>query len=146
MSSTNMNIDYETDRNLSIRAVKCTNFRWIPGMQTRDGDRILMVSGAEDLPKIARWRMAGEEPPFMKSVIWKFDAIGEEALPDLSDAGTLGCLLSLVRELTSDKDAYIERRAEGNYSGWMLWAKGKGFHADSEAEALVLALEITSKH
>ena len=146
MSATTMNTDYEADRNLAIRAIKCSNFRWLPGMQTRDGDRVLMISGSEDTPKIARWRMGGNEAPYMKSVIWKFDAIGEEALPDLADAGTLGCLLSLVRELTSDSNAYIERRAEGKYTGWMLWAHGRGFHADSEAEALVLALEVTSKH
>jgi hypothetical protein len=145
MLAVDVNTSYAIDRNLAIRAVRCANFRWIPGMQTRDGDRVLMVGSEDHSPKIARWRMGGADAPYSSSVIWKFDSIDMEALPDLSDPGTVGCLLSLVRELLDDPDAYMEKKTDGIDPGWMLWVRGRGYYAESEAEVLVMALEISAK-
>jgi hypothetical protein len=62
--------------------------------------------------------------------------------PDLSDPATLGCLLALVREVWNDSSVGIFRSALGQE--WcVLIQKGglQGFHAPTEAAALVAALE-----
>jgi hypothetical protein len=62
-------------------------------------------------------------------------------LPDLDDPATLGCLLALVREARGDQT--LASRFDDEYGWWVVdgnrWADcGRG---DSEAEALVAALE-----
>lgn len=135
--------EYELDRSLAIRVAKSPNFRWSPGMQTRDGDRVLMISGNADFPKIARWRMSESKPPFMGAILWKFDDIGQEALPDLSDAATIGCLVSLVRETAEDPAAYIERRNKEGDAYCALWVNGREIEGNSEAEVIAKALELS---
>jgi hypothetical protein len=75
-----------------------------------------------------------------------------DALPDLTDAATVGCLLALVRAawgcavVTSPEYDYDDEEARqgANVIGWRTietagwWMVGEGA---SEAEALVAALE-----
>jgi hypothetical protein len=64
------------------------------------------------------------------------------SLPDLTDPATLGCLLALVREAWGDQSIGIFRSALGQE--WcVLIQKGglQGFHAPTDAGALVAALE-----
>jgi len=58
-----------------------------------------------------------------------------DALPDLTDPATLGCLLALVREAWGDRYlcASLSPRKLWMVDGWSLH--------DTEAEALVAALE-----
>jgi hypothetical protein len=76
--------------------------------------------------------MIGDDPSgLLLSVGW----------PDLSDPATLGCLLALVREARGDQT--LAARFDDEYGWWVVdgnrWAEcGRG---DSEAEALVVALE-----
>jgi hypothetical protein len=60
-------------------------------------------------------------------------------LPDLSDPATLGALLGLVREAWQDPATGIYRHARR----WCVIMGGRceEFFADTEAEALVCALE-----
>lgn len=60
-----------------------------------------------------------------------------DPLPDLADAATLGCLLSLVREARSSLQS-TEHVGDGDPVNPWRWGSLKG---RSEAEALVNALE-----
>jgi hypothetical protein len=58
---------------LARRAVACRGFRWLPGMLTTEGMRVVVRCFGDD-----------NEP--------------DDDIPDLTDPATLGCLLALVRE------------------------------------------------
>jgi hypothetical protein len=66
------------------------------------------------------------------------------ALPDLTDPATLGCLLALVREASGEPHAYVWPSKNGL---WTVYAnsghhpRSLGLECDTEAEALVVALE-----
>ena len=123
---------------LSKRAVACPKWRLMPGMLTDEGRRVMQV-----------W-------PDNLGIKWSHlldnrvvrDA---DALPDLTDAATLGCLLALVREawgcvvVTSPDYDEDEVGCQGwSVIGWraietVRWTMvGEG---PTEAEALVAALE-----
>jgi hypothetical protein len=74
----------------------------------------------------------------------------DRAGPDLADAATLGCLLALVRDAWSDADAYACNLDGYDGAAWVCVAAGDParfpfgvghHHGDTEAEALVAALE-----
>ena len=110
---------------LAKRLVACKGWRWMPGM--RAVGRSCFVA----------WFRV-EEPLRKLHGDWK------DALPDLTDPGTLGCLLALVREAWGDPDAVVFPYKDK--AGWEcsstpfvpshFYGVGK-----SEAEALVAALE-----
>jgi hypothetical protein len=104
---------------LARRAVACKGWRWMPGMLTTEGMRVVVRCFGDD-----------NEP--------------DDAIPDLTDPATLGCLLALVREAWG--------RHSGTARRWSV--DGWYWHADyneqtacghrlyrTEAEALVAALE-----
>lgn len=122
---------------LGQRAIACFRWRWMPGMRSERGLRIVRrdddgyVIGYYD----NQWYMSECVPG---------------SLPDLSDPATLGCLLALVREAWGP-----EATVSVNISGF--WAvggariqKGKsaghtinlGIWKATELDALVSALEV----
>ena len=116
---------------LARRAVACKGFRWrwMPGMLDVSGRRVLCV-WPDDLG--IKWSHIPEN-----CVVRDADA-----LPDLTDAATLGCLLALVREAWESPKANV---SWVTYDKCMVvFATGhaqKFLLASTEAEALVAALE-----
>lgn len=121
---------------LARRAVACKGWRWLPGMR-----------GTGSLPA-----NTGRLGDFFRPMPGHVGAF----LPDLEDPATLGCLLALVREAYSDPT--IGAVQAGDYktavagltipsrSHWLVMRAGAvGLdvhkHGDTEAEALVAALE-----
>lgn len=109
---------------LGQRAVACKGwrFRWMPGMRTTTGHRVLL-----DLP-------------LGKSNLGR--------LPDLDDPATRGCLLALVREAWGP-DHYVTISPATPYAGnkWEVSIEDyygntvAVFVSATEAEVLVAALE-----
>ena len=107
---------------LARRAVACKGWRWMPGMR---------AVGRRNLP--AAWFRLEESTPSLTGE-WS------DALPDLTDHATLGCLLALVREALHSPRAHVLYVA-----GLHRWECADnrvvlGVGA-TEAEALVAALE-----
>lgn len=129
----------EEQKALSRRAIACRGWTWGPGMLDLFGRRVRNV-WPDDLG--IHWSHIPEN-----CVVQDADA-----LPDLTDAATLGCLLALVRAawrcvvITSPDYDYDEEEARQGETviGWravetVRWVTvGEG---DTEAEALVAALE-----
>jgi len=102
---------------LARRAVACKGFRWLPGMLTTEGMRVVVRCFNDD-----------NEP--------------DDDIPDLTDPATLGCLLALVREAWGDPT--IRTQASGPYwiganQGWCGYEITD--EQSTEAHALVAALE-----
>jgi len=111
---------------LSRRAVASGRWQWAPGALDQFGRRVINV-WPDDLG--IKWSHIPEN-----CVVRDADA-----LPDLSDAATLGCLLALVREAWGDYHAYL---APG--PGWFVGSGSRNAvygEGATEAEALVVALE-----
>lgn len=110
---------------LAQRLVACNRWRWMPGMRYSTDS----------------WRTEGFDrvPERMDTVAYA-DWLTPGRLPDLSDPGTLGCLLALVREAWEDPS--ICTAVDNTGCGW--WVNGRNVPMTlygSEAEALVAALE-----
>jgi len=115
---------------LAHRAVACSRWRWMNGMLSAKGLRV-----TENDPD-------GYVAGYYDGCSYIANCT-KGSLPDLSDPATLGCLLALVREAWGDPSVGIFRSALGQE--WcVLIQKGglQGFHAPTEAEALVAALEV----
>lgn len=125
---------------LGRRAVAAPGWRWLPGMRATRGPDGWRLRGVGDGlawdPEPEGWGYRSPEWP-------------AGALPDLSDAATVGCLLALVRERRGL--VYVEPRWDlGPPTSWEVYAqeaRPKRPDPDfvcsgpSEAEALVAALE-----
>lgn len=109
----------EETQELSMRAVACKGWRWLPGMADTWGGRVREGDGIDRI----------------------------KALPNLNDPATLGCLLQLVREANSDQCACvfpIDYGPAGVMWQVRLTANGRQVtdrHYTTEAGALVAALE-----
>lgn len=110
---------------LSTRAYKCKHFRWLPGMRwlavAVDDDGIAYFDGGEG-------RAWCEQPK-------------DEAVPDLDDPATIGGLLALVRKAWGDPGIGIRRRTSGAWQVIRPGSERSICTEDTEAEALVAALE-----
>jgi hypothetical protein len=111
-------------------AVACKAWRWMPGMLLDGGLRI--VGFCPEGFAYGHSATAGHR-------VW----IDEQAMPDLADPATLGCLLALVREawgacvhVAPDTGWHVRRAVLPNGSTINL-----GIIADTEAAALVAALQ-----
>jgi len=106
---------------LAHRTVACKHWRWIAGMKA--------VKYEEHSTS---WFRIEETHPRLTGV-WA------SALPDLSDAATLGCLLALVREAHGqDTLSPVKRGARS----WCLADYGTtALEGETEIELLVAALE-----
>lgn len=91
-----------------------------------------------------RWRLGSDgeaQLMFLPEDLAELEGDGLVYLPDLSDPATLGCLLALVREAWDDQSVGTSYT---RHEGWEAtapngveeWPRG-----DTEAEALVAALE-----
>ncbi len=104
---------------LGKRVVTCKGWRWMPGMRWRTEDD--------------RGRLDDFQPEYMGRP--------PDALPDLTDPATLGCLLALVREAWGDKAVIHIENNNWFYvetDGRHLWDED---NASSLLAALVAALE-----
>ncbi len=133
----------EAKVNLARRAVACKRWRWMPGMLTIDGDRILATTNASPDAIIldATVCCMSDRDIDVDVRIGLYDG----ALPDLDDPATLGCLLALVREAwgrhvsSIRTDAGWTMRRMGA-SGWVVGLPVSDAKA-TEDESLVAALE-----
>jgi hypothetical protein len=103
---------------IARRAVACKGWRWMPGMRWRTEDD--------------RGRLDDYQPEYMGRP--------PDALPDLTDAATIGCLLALVRKAWGNLNVSVERTDDER---WCVDIRvfRYGTYGDTEVEALVAALE-----
>ena len=122
---------------LSQRAIACEGWRWLPGMRATIPD----APGNARIVSIDEVAIKGG----FSDARWDHDSWTyghpRPCLPDLSDPATLGCLLALVRSAYGDPWIRVEPMS----SGWVcIYSKpppGLPANGDTEAEALVAALE-----
>jgi len=123
-------------RAAACRVVACARWRWMPGMVTIYGQRI------------ARSDSDGYTVAYTRG--GHLQMVEADALPDLTDPATLGCLLALVRE-AHGAGSVVYQPKDGAIRGWRVitFAHGADWltparllgEGETEAEALVAALE-----
>ena len=113
-----MNAELEA---LGRRAVACKHWRWLPGIKMTNGSRML-----------------GRSEIYQNGTVYVADPLDDD-IPDLSDPATVGALLGLVRDAWQDPSTGIYKHGRR----WCVIMGGRceDFFADTEAEALVSALE-----
>lgn len=137
-----------TSIELGKRARACKHFRWMPGMRATE------EAGGCD-PHLCEADFGFRCPDDRSNLPYAGDP---EAVPDVSDPATVGCLLALAREAYGDPSLYARmsdttRASDGirawEVLGWLDASRSpdgragawRGWGYASEAEALVAALE-----
>ena len=85
-----------TDKQIALarRAVACKGWRWISGMATAEGHRVVLVDDG------VLWMVYADEGKCKPGCV-------EDFVPDLTDPATLGCLLALVREALNSPRVHV---------------------------------------
>ena len=114
---------------LARRAVACSGWKWMPGMLTGDGFRVCRVDAD------------GYKFGYRTEYNYAYAVIGD-VLPMLEDSATQGCLLALVREAHAVPFLQVSVKISREH-GYQFdcHPHHRGQWVDSEAEALVAALE-----
>ena len=141
----------EAMTDLARRLVASPRWRWMPGMlATADGwlgtPRVVDVD-VDGTPDLWMYRGYSRGPMAAHSTgdTTAWGEVASDALPDLTDPATVGCLLALVREAWGDRNISVARATLG---GWIaasslgnsLRSRSRYFTGATEAEALVEAL------
>lgn len=136
-----------TPHDLPHRAVACRHWRWLPGMITTEGERVVYVeTAANGVPLPGAWTIRANGRDRV-SVFGPADR-----LPDLADPATIGCLLRLVREAWDDRGLHVVPLWWGDGHMWHVRGghhHGRAFRVmagvghPTEAAALIAALEAT---
>ena len=115
---------------LGERAVKCKRWRWVPGMKTLCGIRVM--DGSHD------W-LSGHLPgPTTKGGGW-VDTKSQGYFPDLSDSATVGGLTGLVRDVLRRPNLCCYPLPIRGL--WYIDLDNSRFSASTEPESLIAALE-----
>ena len=116
-----------TNEALARNAVACKHWRWCPGMLP------LVLDDEGDWVAGCRLDSYQEETRYPLP----------NALPDLDDPATLGCLLALVRRAWERPSLHVEHFWNDPVSFWRVLGPEKLVvgSGNTEAEALVSALE-----
>ena len=123
-----------TDEQIALarRAVACRGWKWMPGVLTDRGDRVVTVSRDN-------YTRMYDPNRFYTSATYNMTV-----LPDLTDPATLGCLLAMVREAWSMPMGITLSYSFGESLWNVVWEDSKhgGWcgRGKTEAEALVDAL------
>jgi len=121
-----------TLEDLGRRAVACKHWRW------RDGSKRVHAEHRW------AWRLCGWRWfPCDERSNAVHDSCFAEAIPDLSDPATLGCLLALVREAWNDHSLCANDAGPYDLMFWHVYTDDRNVSegCQTEAEALVAALE-----
>lgn len=122
------------DLDIVRRAVACRGWRWMPGMRDQHGRRIAWTQTYPGGIYDGDARVRPDNGP-----------IRHDSVPDLTDPATLGCLLALVREAWAGALVCVYPAHNGHRWEVEIEAPGeaqsRSFYGDTEAEALILALE-----
>jgi hypothetical protein len=121
---------------LARRAIACKRWRWMPGMLTEKGLRVIQ----RDRDGNVVWYYQDK---------WYIAELVPGTRPDLTDPATLGCLLALVREAWGNEASVSLNISSFWAVGGAKIQKGKsaghtinlGIWKLTEVEALVAALE-----
>ena len=125
----------ESDKiELAERLVSSSKWRWMPGMATVQGERVVLMDDDGTLRLAAPWGGT-----VGVTAVRSFCDSSGACLPDLTDPATLGCLLALVREAWEPYGTFVSTH---RYDGgeWSIRTLPIPMFA-TEAEALVAALE-----
>jgi hypothetical protein len=117
-----------TDEQIALarRAVACRGWKWMGGMATDEGHRVVLVDDG------VLWMVYDGEGKCKPGCV-------EDFVPDLADAATLGCLLALVREAHGQSTLSPVSRG---LRCWCLADYGTtALEGETEIELLVAALE-----
>ena len=125
----------ESDKiELAERLVSSSKWRWMPGMATVQGERVVLTDDDGTLRLAAPWGGT-----VGVTAVRSFCDSSGACLPDLTDPATLGCLLALVREAWEPYGTFVSTH---RYDGgeWSIRTLPIPMFA-TEAEALIAALE-----
>jgi hypothetical protein len=122
---------------LARRAVASKHWRWMPGMNTH-ADIGCGIAEMRILHNEHREYLGDDELSF-----GSVSMSSTNALPDLTDAATLGCLLALAREARQEPWYYPTAQVYGGEVRWLVErpVRERQTTYESEASALVAALE-----
>ena len=143
---------------LAQKFVNIPQWRWMPGMKTLEGDRVIASYNGGETAYIDSLEPSYTQsynlfPPELDAIgeipepgthigrEFSFRKLSEDQLPDLSDPATMGCIVSLLRVTFGSNTA----SATKDYTGWVVDVESDGVipsalpYRPTEAEAIYAA-------